>query len=154
MSDKILNQYRNRSQPSLKRKLVVAGLALSSVASVYGGYKLFNDEPKDLVEVDGRLMAGPASANELIRYGISVIEENSVGYDEDTYLEMFKIIRGKAEENPEIMDYFGPRAKEYLVYGSQDDVKREEAYDYSREKVDELRSFARQRLGDLRDMLE
>lgn len=51
--------------------------------------------------------------NEIVRLGIDYLNENSA-IETQTYTQIFEIIKNKAEEKPELMDYFGENAQRYM----------------------------------------
>ncbi|MDO8480406.1 MAG: hypothetical protein Q7S65_01170 [Nanoarchaeota archaeon] len=55
----------------------------------------------------------PEQANSLLRSGLS-----SVPLEPSTYLLLFQKTREKAEEKPELMQHFGPRALQYLEHAT------------------------------------
>ncbi len=90
------------------------------------------------IAIEG-LESHPDVANKAVRESISALERSGERLEPDTYLAMFEQIREKAEQNPEIMDHFGPKALEYQEnrYLRKYSQKLEEAFRKGREKLEE-----------------
>ena len=78
-----------------------------------------NSNPEDMERnygviadaVGQRLAEHPDTANRLVVSSLNVLNGN---ISQDAYMAMFEEIKKKAEENPELMDYFGENANAYM----------------------------------------
>lgn len=118
---------------------IVAALVLGSY-SAYGTYKYISSggsetkktaiviDPKqydDLVKfVEQGLSQHPEHTNRLICRSIDAMVETNTKYEPETYARMFEVIREKAEEKPEIMDYFNSKAKYRIIETRADQYKQ------------------------------
>ncbi|MBT7368762.1 hypothetical protein HN814_11205, partial [Candidatus Woesearchaeota archaeon] len=75
------------------------------------------DEKQVLTVVRSGLELKPEYSDMFIQESIKAAEISGHNYNSDTYLVMFDVIKREAELKPEIMDHFGPKAKDRLNHG-------------------------------------
>lgn len=140
------------------KRIALVGVTLTTI--VFGSYRIFGSSGNELraaeatpaviatpepdqgyetliKKVEQGLEKHPEHANRLIRKGIQAVEKTDTAYEPETCVDMFSIVRGKMEKRPEIADFLGPAAKEYLR-------KQEEQEPSSIEKITE----------DVKDLVE
>lgn len=69
---------------------------------------------KFLKLINKRLDQHPDYANQMIVYSLNSLEKSGSSITKEAYMEMFKHIRIKAEQKPEMMDHFGDNAQRYM----------------------------------------
>ncbi|MBI4440384.1 hypothetical protein HY638_05415 [Candidatus Woesearchaeota archaeon] len=89
-------------------------LARSSLSSLDG--KTVAQETYDAISksVEQRLGESPETANKLIAESLAALKHGENKVDKDAYMAMFGVIMERAEENPELMDFFGENAVNYM----------------------------------------
>jgi len=81
----------------------------------------------------------PDITNKLTRDSLEALDSSYGKVEPETYMVMFDKLRDKAEENPEIMDHFGPKAQRYVqnkIYKEYKE-KLEDSLEKGKKKLEE-----------------
>lgn len=126
MADTV-NYIGEKPKGGLRKKVLVGAVVVAIGTVSYISYNHYIAQQEEtigqkLVELYDRgienklnefLDKRPDIANKLIRDSLSSFDRSKAKIEPETYIAMFDEIKEKAEENPEIMNHFGPKALKY-----------------------------------------
>lgn len=120
------------------------GVTLESSLAHAATQEVTNDEYKALTGLVGNhLTKHPEYANGLIQQGIGVVNNNDdVSFTPQSYMSMFKVVKERAEEKPELTNHLGPKAKSHLIESALKEQYKEmekegkTILEYSKDKLD------------------